>query len=66
MAAFSEGDMTNAYPPICRAFIAPDIGRRPCQLPNGDASRQAHAAVEAQCEFLKPKDVAIARSPSRK
>jgi len=55
--------MTNAYPPICRAFIAPDIGRRPYQLPGGDASRQAHAAVETQCEFLKLKDAAIGRSP---
>jgi hypothetical protein len=52
--------MTNAYPPICRAFLAPDIGRRPCQFPDGDASRLAQdAAVEAQREFLKLNDAAI-------
>jgi len=49
-----------------RAFIAFGIGPHPYQLPDGDASRQAHAAVEAQCEFLKLNDVAIDRPPLRK
>jgi hypothetical protein len=53
MPALSKGDMTDAYHPICRAFLAHDNGRR------GDASRQAHAAVEAQCELWKLKDVAL-------
>jgi hypothetical protein len=33
--------MPNAYHLICRTLLAPDIGRRPCQLPGGDASRPA-------------------------
>jgi hypothetical protein len=33
--------MANAYHLICRAFLAPDIGRRPYQSPDGDASRPA-------------------------
>jgi hypothetical protein len=39
--------MINAYPPICRAFIASDIGRRRCDISQfEETDRQFKQAAE--------------------